>query len=177
MSMKENEMLELIKTRRSVRKYKNEQIKDEELNAILEAGTYAPTARGEQAPYIVAVQNEALKKRLIQMNATVMGVTSNPYYDAPTLVLVFAPAGGANSLQDGSCVLMCMMLAAHALGLGTCWINREREMFASEEGKALTREMGLPDGLMGVGALALGYPASEPSPATARTADYYRVIR
>ena len=106
-----------------------------------------------------------------------MGVTSNPYYDAPTIVLVFAPADGANALQDGSCVLENMMIAAHAIGLGSCWINREREMFATEQGKALMKEMGLPNGLMGVGALALGYPEGEPAPEKPRKADYYRVIR
>lgn len=167
----------MIKTRRSVRKYKAEQIKDEELNAVLEAGTYAPTARGLQAPYIVAVQEPRLKAELIRMNAAVMGVTSNPYYDAPTIVLVFAPDGGANALQDGSCVLDNMMLAAHSIGLGSCWINREREMFATERGIELMSEMGLPEGLMGVGALALGYPDSDPAPAKARKADYIRVIR
>ena len=100
-----NQILETIKTRRSVRKYKKTQIKDDELENVLVAGTYAPTARGLQAPYIVAVQKPELKEQLIRMNAEIMGVTSNPYYDAPTIVLVFAPADGANALQDGSCVL------------------------------------------------------------------------
>ena len=96
-----NQILETIKTRRSVRKYKKTQIKDDELENVLVAGTYAPTARGLQAPYIVAVQKPELKEQLIRMNAEIMGVTSNPYYDAPTIVLVFAPADGANALQDG----------------------------------------------------------------------------
>lgn len=171
-----NAFLELIKTRRSCRKYKKEQIADEELKAVLEAGTYAPTGHGSQDPYIVAVQNAELLKQLTAMNAAVMGVTTNPYYDAPTYVLVFAPAGGKNSMQNGSCVLENMMLAAHALGLGSCWINREREMFDTDEGKALMKQMGLPDGLMGVGALSLGYPATE-GHAKPRKADYYRVIK
>ena len=80
-----NEFLEIIKTRRSCRQYKAEQITDEELKAVLEAGTYAPTSRGMQSPYIVAVQNEEVRKKLAEMNARVMGVTSNPYYDAPKL--------------------------------------------------------------------------------------------
>lgn len=110
------------------------------------------------------------------MNAAVRGIASDPFYGAPTYVLVFATADGANSLQDGSCVLENMMLAAHAIGLGSCWINREREMFATEEGKAMMKELGLPEGLMGVGALALGYPASE-GHAKPRKPDYYRVIK
>lgn len=125
----ETDFLQIIKTRRSCRKYKKEQITDEELKAVLEAGTYAPTSRGMQSPYIVAVQNEELRKQLASMNAHVMGVTSNPYYDAPTYVLVLVPADANNPIQDGSCVLENMMLAAHAIGLGSCWIHREREMF------------------------------------------------
>ena len=99
------EFLQMIKTRRSCRKYKAEQITDEELKAVLEAGTYAPTSRGMQAPYIVAVQNEAQRRQLAEMNARVMGVTSNPYYDAPTYVLVLVPGDANNPVQDGSCVL------------------------------------------------------------------------
>lgn len=169
--------LEIIRTRRSYRSYKTEQITDEQLNAVLEAGTFAPTSRGLQSPFIVAIQNEALKVRLTKMNAEIMGVTTNPYYDAPTYVLVFVPAEAPNGIQDASLVLENMMLAAHAQGLGSCWIHREREMFATEEGKELMREWGLPEGLVGIGALALGYPEGEPSPAKPRKEGYTRVIR
>lgn len=171
------EFLDLIKTRRSCRSYRPQQITDEELKAVLEAGTYAPTSRGMQAPYIVAVQNEALRRKLAAMNARIMGVTSNPYYDAPTYVLVFAPAEAHNPIQDGSCILENMMLAAHAIGLGSCWIHREREMFGTEEGKALMKEWGLPDGLTGIGALALGYPAEAPAQPKPRKNDYYRIVK
>jgi len=173
----EKNFLEIIRTRRSYRSYKAEQITDEQLNAVLEAGTYAPTSRGLQSPFIVAIQNDALKARLVKMNAEIMGVTTNPYYDAPTYVLVFVPADAPNGVQDASLVLENMMLAAHAQGLGSCWIHREREMFATEEGKELMREWGLPDGLIGIGALALGYPDGEPSPAKPRKEGYARVIK
>ena len=173
----ETNFLEIIRTRRSCRSYKPEQITDEQLNAVLEAGTYAPTSRGLQSPYIVAVQNEAQKNRLAKMNAEVMGVTFNPYYDAPTYVLVFVPAEAPNGVQDASLVLENMMLAAHAQGLGSCWIHRESEMFATEEGKELMKQWELPEGLVGIGALSLGYPAGEPSPAKPRKEGYARVIR
>lgn len=173
----ETDFLQIIKTRRSCRKYKKEQITDEELKAVLEVGTYAPTSRGMQSPYIVAVQNEELRKQLASMNAHVMGVTSNPYYDAPTYVLVLVPADANNPIQDGSCVLENMMLAAHAIGLGSCWIHREREMFSTSEGKELMKSWGLPEGLVGIGALALGYPAEEPAQPKPRKQDYYRVIK
>ena len=173
----ETNFLEIIRTRRSCRSYKPDQITDEQLNAVLEAGTYAPTSRGLQSPFIVAVQNDALKARLAKMNAEVMGVTTNPYYDAPTYVLVFVPSDAPNGVQDASLVLENMMLAAHAQGLGSCWIHREKEMFATAEGKELMREWGLPEGLIGIGALSLGYPDGEPSPAKPRKEGYTRVIR
>ena len=173
----EKNFLEIIRTRRSCRSYKPEQITDEQLNVVLEAGTYAPTSRGLQSPFIVAVQNDVLKERLAKMNAEVMGVTTNPYYDAPTYVLVFVPEDAPNGVQDASLVLENMMLAAHAQGLGSCWIHREREMFATEEGKELMRQWGLPEGLIGIGALSLGYPDGEPSSAKPRKEGYARVIK
>jgi len=173
----EKKFLEIIRTRRSYRSYKPEQITDEQLNAVLEAGTYAPTSRGLQSPFIVAIQNEDLKARLAKMNAEIMGVTTNPYYDAPTYVLVFVPSDAPNGIQDASLVMENMMLAAHAQGLGSCWIHREREMFATEEGKELMQQWGLPEGLVGIGALALGYPNGEPSPAKPRKEGYTRIIR
>lgn len=173
----EQKFLEIIRTRRSYRSYQPEQITDEQLNAVLEAGTYAPTSRGLQSPFIVAIQNEELKARLAKMNAEIMGVTTNPYYDAPTYVLVFVPSDAPNGIQDASLVMENMMLAAHAQGLGSCWIHREREMFATEEGKELMKQWGLPEGLVGIGALALGYPDAEPSPAKPRKEGYTRVIR
>jgi len=173
----ETNFLEIIRTRRSCRSYKPEQITDDQLNLVLEAGTYAPTSRGLQSPFIVAVQNKELLNRLAKMNAEVMGVTTNPYYDAPTYVLVFVPEDAPNGVQDASLVLENMMLAAHAQGLGSCWIHREREMFATEEGKDLMAQWGLPEGLVGIGALSVGYPAGEPSPAKPRKEGYTRVIK
>ena len=173
----ETNFLEIIRTRRSCRSYKPEQVTDEQLNAVLEAGTYAPTSRGLQSPFIVAVQKKELLERLAQMNAEVMDVTFNPYYDAPTYILVFVPADAPNGVQDASLVMENMMLAAHAQGLGSCWIHREREIFATEEGKKMMQEWGLPEGLIGIAALALGYPNGNPSPAKPRKEGYTRVIR
>lgn len=112
-----NELLELIKTRRSCRKYTAEQVSDKQLAAVMEAGTYAPTAHGCQDPVIVAVQRTDIMQRIIKLNAEVRGSAGNPYYDAPTVLLVFASESNANAFQDGSCVLQNMMLAAHAIGL------------------------------------------------------------
>ena len=175
----ENEVIKALKTRRSIRSYKPEQITDEELETVLEAGTWAPTAMGYQDPWIVAVQEPRLLERISRMNAAVWGGNSDPFYGAPTYVLVFGsdPANWANSVPDGSLVLGNMMNAAHAIGLGSCWINREREMFATDEGKALMKELGLPEGLIGIGALALGYPAAPPRDPKPRKENYWRIVK
>ena len=175
----DNTVITSLKTRRSIRSYKSEQITDEELRTVLEAGTWAPTGMGYQDPWIVAVQNPTLREQLSKMNRTVLGTDSDPYYGAPTIVLVFASRQEKwrNAVQDASLVLGNMMNAAHAIGLGSCWINREREMFDTGEGEALMKEWGLPDGLMGVGALALGYPATEPKAPKPRKENYFRIIK
>jgi len=175
----DNAVLTALKTRRSIRSYKAEQITDEELRTVLEAGTWAPTGKGLQDPWIVAVQDAALKEKLSQMNRAFLGIDSDPFYGAPTFVLVFAsrPEKWRNGVQDASLVLGNMMLAAHAIGLGSCWINREREMFDTEEGKALLKQWGLPEDVMGVGALALGYPAAEPKAPRPRKEGYCRIVR
>ncbi len=173
----DNEVLKAIRERRSIRRFKPEQVTDEELKTILEAGTWAPTGHGSQDPWIVAVQNEALRKRLTQLNAQMMGVSSDPYYGAPTLVLVFASKDNENNYRDGSLVLGNMMLAAHSIGLASCWINREDKMFETAEGKQIMKELNLPDGLMGVGALSLGYAASQPKTVKPRKEEYYRIVK
>lgn len=173
----EHDFLEIIKTRRSCRKFQDRQISCVELDAVLEAGTYAPSAGGRQSAFIVAVQNKEQRKKLAAMNAAVIGSKSNPFYDAPTYVLVFAPSNAHTAIEDGTCVLENMMLAAHALNLGSCWIHREKEMFITDEGKEMIRSWELPDGLMGIGALALGYPDGKPAPAVTRKEGYYRIIR
>lgn len=173
----DNEVLKAIRERRSIRRFKPEQVTDEELKTILEAGTWAPTGHGSQDPWIVAVQNEALRKRLTQLNAQMMGVSSDPYYGAPTLVLVFASKDNENNYRDGSLVLGNMMLAAHSIGLASCWINREDKMFETAEGKQIMKKLNLPDGLMGVGALSLGYAASQPHTVKPRKEEYYRIVK
>ena len=101
-----------------------------------------------------------------------MGSNTGPYYGAPVVILVLADGSASTFVEDGSCVLENMMLAAHALGLGTVWVHREREIFDSESGKALLREWKLPETLRGVGAIALGYPAQEAVQPAARKQNY-----
>lgn len=167
-----NEVLENIKTRRSVRSYQNIPVEPEKLDAVLEAGTYAPTGRGIQCPIIISVTDEETRKELSKLNAAIMGTNSDPYYGAPVIVLVLADPSRNTFVEDGTCVLDTMMLAAHSVGLATCWIHREREIFDSAEGKALLRAWGLPETLRGVGSLALGYAAGEYPKAAPRKSNY-----
>lgn len=172
----ENRMLELLKTRRSVRKYQAKQVEEETLDAILEAGTYAPTGMGMQSPVIVAVRSPENRAAVQALNCRARGGSGDPYYGAPTILLVLADPARGTCVEDGSCVLVTMMQAAHALGVDSCWIHGEHEMFELPEGKALLKKWGLPETLRGVGSLALGYgdgPAPQPKE---RKADYIHKV-
>ena len=167
-----NETLQTIKNRRSCRAYKPEQITDEELNAVLEAGTYAASGKGLQTAKIVAVQDAATRAQLTRMNAAVMGKDTDPMYGAPTILVVLADANAKCAVQDGSLVMGNLMLAAASLGLGSCWINRAKEELETEEGKALLKKWGIEGDYIGVGHCILGYPGEAPKPAAPRKADY-----
>lgn len=166
------EVLTALKSRRSVRKYKAEQIKDEELKAVLEAGIYAPTGMGAQSPKIVVVQDAGMVKKLSEMNAAVMGVNSDPFYGAPTVLVVLADPSRPTYIEDGSLVLGNLMNAAYAVGLGSCWIHRAKQVFASGEGKALLKEWGIPESYEGIGHCILGYADGELPAPKARKEDY-----
>lgn len=167
-----NETLDTIRSRRSCRSYLPTQITEEELSAVLEAGTYAASAMGRQSARILVVQDPADRALLTRMNAAVMGTDSDPMYGAPTILVVLADANARNAVQDGSLVMGNLMLAAASLGLGSCWINRAREMFDTPEGKALLRRWGVEGDWIGVGNCILGYPAADSKPAAPRKPDY-----
>ena len=168
------EFLDMLLTRRSVRAYKPDPVPTALLEEVLRAGTYAPTGGGRQSPVLVAVTDRAARDEISRLNAAVMGKDTDPYYGAPVLVLALADPASSTWVEDASCALENMMLAAHALGLGSVWVHREREIFDSEAGKALLRAWGLPETRRGVGSLALG-DASGPAPAPAPRKDGYIV--
>lgn len=151
-----------LMTRRSIRKYKPEQITREELETVLNAGMCAPTAMNKQSPIIVAVQNKDDIAYLSKLNAAAKGLAGDPFYGAPTVLVVLADAANTNAVPDGSLVLGNLMNAAHAIGLGSCWINRAREVFATDEGKALLKKWGIEGDYIGVGNCILGYPDEQP---------------
>lgn len=157
-------MHETLKNRRSIRKYQPQQVSDELLDAVLEAGLYAPSGMNTQKAIMVAVRDKETRDQLSRMNAAVMGSTSDPFYGAPCVIVVLADPERYTWLEDGSLVMGNLMNAAYEAGLGSCWIHRAQPMFDSEEGKELLRKWGLPEQLKGVGNCILGYPAETPAP-------------
>lgn len=166
------EALEVLKNRRAIRKFKPEQIKDEELDLVLEAGTFAPTAMGMQSPLIVVVQNKEDVQELNKLSAKIMnrpGVTE-PYYGAPTIILIFSTDIARTEelgTLDAAAVCTNMLNAAYAVGLGSVWIHRAHEIFDTEDGKALLNKWGIKEHVRGVASIALGYadmPNPEPKP-------------
>ena len=158
-----NETLKILKERRSVRRYEARPVEREKLDAILEAGKYAPSAKGQ----------------LSALNAAVMGTSSDPFFGAPCVVVVLADpeaTNAANAQRDGSLTMGNLMNAAWSLGVASCWINRAEEVFAEPQGKALLRRWGLPERLMGVGNCILGYAAGEIPAPKPRKADFVKFV-
>ena len=168
-----NETLRTLETRRSVRSFDPNRLPSDALiNAVVRAGEYAPTGRGLQSPRIVVVTNKAVRDRLARLNAEVMGIESDPFYGAPVIILVLADRTRPTYLYDGSLVMGNLLNAAHAVGLGSCWIHRAREVFASAEGKQMLATWGIEGDYEGIGHVALGYTLNEPPAAKERKADY-----
>lgn len=156
--MDEKAILECMETRRSVRAYLPDAVPEEKLERILRAGLYAASGMGRQSAMILCVTDKALRDRLMRMNAAIMGTPEkDPFYGAPCVLVVLADRSIPTAVYDGSLVLGNMMLAAHAEGLGSCWIHRAREEFDSEEGKAILRDLGVEGDFEGVGHLIVGY--------------------
>lgn len=168
-----SEVLKAIETRRSIRKYKPDTIPKDVLEQILKAGTYAATGRGLQAPIIVAVTNKELRDRLSKMNAAIMGnPEADPFYGAPVVLIVLADKSSPTYVYDGSLVMGNLMLAAHALGIGSCWIHRAKEEFESAEGKEILKSLGIEGDYEGIGHCVLGYADGPVPEAKPRKEDY-----
>lgn len=170
--MQTNETLEVLKTRRSIRAYRDEMPDKSLIDRIIEAGTYAPTGKGRQSPIIVAVTNKAVRDRLSQLNARIMGADTDPFYGAPVVLIVLAERQSPHRVYDGSLVMGNLMNAAHAVGLGSCWIHRAKEVFDLPEGKALLKEWGIEGDYEGIGNCIIGYSAQEAPQPKPRKANY-----
>ena len=167
-----SDVLETIKSRRSIRKYKSDMIPQDKLEKIIEAGTYAATGMGKQSPIIIAVTNKELSDKLSAMNAKIMGAENDPFYGAPVVLIVLADKARPTYIYDGSLVMGNLMLEAEAQGIGSCWIHRAKEEFESEEGKELLRSLGIEGDYEGIGHCILGYADGDAPKAAPRKESY-----
>ena len=156
-----NEVIEALEQRRSCRKFTNKAVEPEKLEQVVEAGLYAPSGMGRQATHLVVVTNPDDIAQLSRMNAKIMGVESDPFYGAKTVIVVLADPEVPTHVEDGALVMGNLMNAAHALGISSCWVHRAREEFASDEGRDLLEKWGVKGTWQGIGHCVLGYAADE----------------
>lgn len=167
-----NEIIKAMEERRSVRKFKPDMPRREDLEAIIEASLYAASAMGKQSAIAVAVTNRELRDRISDDNRKIggWGEGFDPFYGAPAILIVLAPKNWPNRVYDGSLMMGNMMLAAHSLGLGSIWIHRAREEFETDAGRKLLADLGIEGEWEGVGHCAVGYADGALPPAAERRA-------
>ena len=155
-----NEIIQSMLERRSIKRYKSDPVPKEALEQIIAAGTYAASGMGRQSPIIIAVTNRAERHKLSGLNRKIGGWDSgfDPFYGAPAVLIVLARKDCPTYIYDGSLALGNMMLAAHALGLGSCWIHRAKEEFETEEGRKILESLGISGEYEGIGHCIVGYP-------------------
>ena len=153
-----NEIIQNMLTRRSIRKYRPDPVPQELLNEVLTAGEYAATGMGRQSPIILAVTDKAVRDELYAINAKIMGRDGDSFYGAPAVLVVLADKSVPTHVYDGTLVMGNLMNAAHAVGLGSCWIHRAKETFELPEGKAILAKLGIEGDYEGIGNLIIGYP-------------------
>ena len=166
-----NEVIKALKERRSVRSYKPDMPSKELIDAVIEAGLYAPSGMGNQAAIVVAVTDKELRDRLAEDNRKIGGwkdESFDPFYGAPAVLAVLAKSDAPTGLYDGVLVMENLMVAAHSLGLATCYVFRAKEEFEMDEYKEVLRKLGVEGEYVGVGFCILGYAEGEIPAAAAR---------
>ncbi len=173
-----NETLEVLKKRRSCRSFKPTMVNDEDIELILEAGTYAATGMGKQSPKIICVTDKKTRDEISEANRKIGGWDEgfDPFYGAPVILIVLAKKDIPTHVYDGSLVMGNLMNAAESLGLGSIWIHRAKEEFESDFGKAILAKLGIPDEYEGIGHCAIGYAKDAPNKAAPRKEDYVSFI-
>lgn len=157
--MEKDEILEAIKQRRSCRAYLDKKVEKEKIDKIIEAGVYSPTGMNRQKTIFLDIEDEVIIKRLSHLNASFMGNPNiDPFYGAKSLIVVLASNDTNTKVYDGSIAMAYMMLEADTLGVASCWIHRAKEVFSTEEGKAILKQAGIEGDYEGIGNLILGYP-------------------
>lgn len=149
--------IEMIKDRRSIRKYKSEAVPREIIEKIVDAGLYAASGMNRQQTIVVAITDKETRDRLAKDNASIMGRDGDPFYGAPAVLVVLAAADCFTGIYDGSLVMGNLMLAAHSLGVDSCWIHRARETFEMPQWKQFLKDLGVEGDYIGIGNCILGY--------------------
>lgn len=167
-----NDIIQAMETRRSIRQFKPDMPRKEDLQQIIEAGLYAANGRGRQGAIILAVTNRELRDRLSALNREIGGFPEgkDPFYGAPAVLIVLADKSCPTGIYDGSLVMGNLMLAAHALGLGSIWIHRAKEEFERPEYKQLLKDLGVEGEWEGIGHCVVPSTAKPRSPHPAETA-------
>ena len=163
-----SKVLEEMKTRRSIRKFKPDMIPQDILDRIIEAGTFAANGRGAQNTIIIQVTNKEIRDEIAKRNADIMGSNTDPFYGAPVILIVLGKKDWPTHVYDGSLVIGNLMLAAHDLGIGSCWIHRAKEEFERPEYQALLKKLGIEGEWEGIGHCAVGYIDGEAPKAAKR---------
>lgn len=170
------DILDLINSRASTKKYIDKMPSESDIEAVIKAGLRAASGRNMQAPIIVAVTNKEIRDKMSIENAAIFNMNTDPFYNAPVVLVVLAKKTAHTYVYDGSLVLGNMMLAAHSLGLGSCWVHRAKEVFEKPEWKKWLKSIGIEDEVEGIGNLILGYPDGDiPSPKETKSDRVYYV--
>lgn len=174
-----NEVIKTILERRTIRQFQDRQISREELDLILEAGLYAPTSGGMQRVEMLVCQDKEINDKLGKINRTVFGHANSDgvhfvsetqksiadddsiksaFYGAPTVITLFAPKDWIYNQQDCASVAITMSIAAWSLGIGSCYVSRAEETFATEYGREIMDKEGISEDMVALVHLCLGYP-------------------
>ena len=158
-----NEIINAIITRRSCKNFKPDMVPTEIMDQIIEAGLFAASGKGKQAPIIIAITDKDTRDKMSSLNAKYLGTKADPFYGAPIALAVLVEKSVPTGIYDGSLVLGNMMLAAHSLGIGSCWIHRAKQSFEDEEGKEILKKLGIEGDYEGIGYCVIGYSATDNS--------------
>lgn len=159
-----NDVLTAIRERRSCKSFKSDMVPTEITDQIIEAGLFAASGMGMQSPIILAVTDKCVRDKLSELNSKYdIRHRLDPFYNAPVVLVVLADKSIPTYQYDGSLVMGNMLLAAHSLGVGSCWIHRAKETFEDDEGKAILKSLGISGDYEGIANCVIGYPTVQNS--------------
>ena len=172
-----NEVMKAIIDRRSVKKYKSTPVEMDKIERICQSATYTASGKNRQPSVMIAVTNKEMRDRLSRLNAEILGAKADPFYGAPAVIVVLADMQYNTSIYDGSLVMGNLMLAAYSEGVDSCWIHRAKEMFETDEGKKILKDLGIEGNYEGIGNCVLGYRDCDYPEAKPRKDNYIYYIK